>query len=157
MLISEIFEPRTRSVGICLAVIGGTVLAAVTAGFGPYAQQLGYSNCLWVFATMGAFSLFQLYVDLPETTDSLARRRDTAVNAKTTGVLFYVACCFALPLLCACWRQLLRAASNRLNLIHLRGPDATVAGYVNLTQFTPASLSADCPEADCQRLLRRRE
>jgi hypothetical protein len=43
----------------------------VTAGFGPYAQQLGYSNCLWVFATMGAFSLFQLYVDLPETTDRL--------------------------------------------------------------------------------------
>jgi hypothetical protein len=35
VLISEIFEPRTRSVGICLVVVGGTVLAGVTAGFGP--------------------------------------------------------------------------------------------------------------------------
>ena len=143
VLISEIFEPRTRSVGTCLAVIGGTVLA-VTAGFGPYAQQLGRSNCLCAFATMGAFSLFQLYVDLPETTDRLLDQCWGDVDDETqrsklkkTGVLIvyvYVACSMLFrPASAVCLLASDVAGGVELvksdSLIHLRGPHAT-GGWV---------------------------
>jgi MFS family permease len=67
IVISEIFDRRSRSMGMSASLFFGTFLGAVCIAAGSYRSIIGMSNMLFLFASMGSIGALQLLLELPET------------------------------------------------------------------------------------------